>query len=126
MHDRVSGKTQDSYRHYGERGITIDPRWNIFENFLADMGPKPSPQHQLDRIDVNGNYEPGNCRWVTPIEQQNNKRTNHRIMMAGETHTEAEWCRDLGVTRDVLFNHLNWHPELLSRWVRLRRERQAA
>jgi hypothetical protein len=126
MRRRCSNPDRPEYPNYGGRGITVCERWNSYELFLLDMGPKPSPRHEIDRINNEGNYEPSNCRWALPQVQANNRRNNHRIMMAGETHTEAEWCRDLGVTPDVLFNHLNWNPELLSRWVRLRRERQAA
>jgi hypothetical protein len=123
MHRRCRNKNTADYGNYGGRGITVYEPWNDFENFIADMGERPSSEHTLDRINPNGNYEVGNCRWALPVEQQNNRRNNHRITMAGETHTEAEWCRDLGVTPDVLFNHLNWHPEFQKRWVRLRRER---
>lgn len=65
----------NGYKYYGERGIKVCKRWlHSYQNFLQDMGRKPSSQHSLDRINPNGNYNPKNCRWATPSEQQKNKR----------------------------------------------------
>lgn len=91
-HDRVGNRTREyeiwlhiisrcenindkSFADYGERGIKVCDSWrNSFENFLVDMGERPSPKHSIDRIDVNGNYEPSNCRWVTKEVQSRNTR----------------------------------------------------
>lgn len=73
MRQRCLDSNQANWKYYGGRGITVCERWNAFENFLADMGEKPHGL-TLDRIDVNGNYEPGNCRWSTRSEQCANQR----------------------------------------------------
>ena len=74
---RCLNPSNEDFAHYGGRGIKVCARWqSSYENFLADMGRKPSPEHSLDRINNDGNYEPGNCRWATYTEQNNNRRKN--------------------------------------------------
>jgi hypothetical protein len=88
------------YFRYGGRGIKICARWDSFQAFLDDMGPKPSPEHELDRFpDNNGDYCPENCRWATKKEQARNRRTNHLLTFQGITLTIAEWGEKTGIGR---------------------------
>lgn len=81
MRNRCDNPSYWSYKHYGGRGITYDPRWKDFGEFLADMGERPGKEYSLDRIDNNGNYTKENCRWITQKEQVNNssKVLNARV-----------------------------------------------
>jgi hypothetical protein len=96
MRTRCFNPRAKDYERYGGRGITICDRWNSFENFLGDMGERPSPQHTLDRIDVNGNYESGNCRWATPLEQANNRYDNIILTIDGVDLTLRNAVRRAG------------------------------
>lgn len=88
-----------NYKNYGGRGITVCEEWCLsFTAFLTHVGRRPSPRHSLDRIDVNGNYEPGNVRWATQIEQHSNRRDNRFLTLGDTTKTVAEWARTLGCT----------------------------
>jgi hypothetical protein len=98
MRYRCANPKHKSYALYGGRGITVCDRWQVsFDNFYADMGPKPSAKHSLDRIDVNGNYEPGNCRWATWSEQRRNQRRH--LVAKVRAERGAVWTELLGVTK---------------------------
>lgn len=85
------------YDRYGGRGITVCERWlSSFDAFLADMGPRPSPRHSIDRIDGNGNYEPGNCRWADGKTQNRNKSNARRVSIPGSP-TIAELAEKAGL-----------------------------
>lgn len=77
------------YKNYGSRGITICDRWldpvNGFQNFLSDIGPRPSKGYSIERIDVNGNYTPENCKWI-PIKEQSYNKTNTYVIPIGTTY----------------------------------------
>jgi hypothetical protein len=102
-----------SYKDYGARGIKVCERWATFENFLADMGPRPSPAYSIDRRDNNGNYEPGNCHWTTRVAQSNNRRSSRFLTINGETKTYAEWERHADLPPGRVFTRLKmgWKPE---------------
>lgn len=99
---RCTKPEHPSYKNYGGRGIKVCERWMVFENFLSDVGPKPSRRHTIDRIDSDGDYEPKNCRWSTRVEQNRNKSDNVWIEHRGERRTAAEWARVLGIPLSTL------------------------
>lgn len=80
MRKRCNNPSDPRFKWYGARGISVCERWNSFENFLADVGRRPSRKHSLDRINNDGNYEAGNCRWTTAIVQQNNRRPRNTVV----------------------------------------------
>lgn len=104
---RCLNKKHMNYQKYGGRNIIICDRWvNSFENFLSDMGERPSPSHSIDRIDNDGNYEPENCRWATPKEQGSNRRNNRIIEYNGESLPLCEWEDRSGLPRGVIKGRL--------------------
>jgi hypothetical protein len=115
IRQRVNNSNNYDYPHYGGIGIKICDRWKSFKNFIEDMGPAPTPKHSIDRIDNNGNYEPGNCRWATVTEQANNKHTNIVLTINGESHTLADWSRIAGIKYTILYDRFkrNWPIEKL-------------
>lgn len=117
MRRRCRLSTRPEYRLYGGRGIRVCDRWLGplgFDHFIADMGPAPSAEHTIDRIDPNGHYEPSNCRWASREVQANNKRGLRYIEVRGERLTLAQWARRLGVDRTAIYYRLQrgMSPEL--------------
>lgn len=96
MKARCNNPNEPAYENYGGRGIRVCERWVSFENFLADMGVAPKGL-TIDRKDVNGNYEPGNCRWATDTEQARNTRVNRIICAFGKSMTLADWGDETGL-----------------------------
>lgn len=96
MRARCQYQTSINFERYGGRGVKVCDRWQKYENFLADMGRKPTPAHTLDRIDPDGHYEPTNCRWASKVEQANNRRDNHRITIGGRDVTIRDAIREAG------------------------------
>jgi hypothetical protein len=114
MRARCENPKDKGYPSYGGRGIAVCERWKQFANFYADMGDKPAGM-SLDRRDVNGNYEPSNCRWATKIEQQNNTTRSHFVTYRGKAMTVAEAMRlsDCKVPYTTVYGRLNrgWSVE---------------
>lgn len=107
MMARCYKAAHQSYRRYGGRGIYVCDRWkNSFENFYADMGPRPSSGHSLDRIDNNGPYSPENCRWATVQEQALNKEVNVFIEYQGRVQCMTHWSRELGIHQRTLSDRM--------------------
>jgi len=101
MKRRCYDPSLPNYHLYGGRGITYAPQWEDFLNFLEDMGEAP-PNTSLDRIDNNGNYEKGNCRWATLEEQNNNRRSTRFITYNGKTQSLAQWSREMGLSGPLI------------------------
>ena len=102
-----------NYDEYGGRGIKVCDRWlESFENFLADMGERPEGM-TLDRIEVDGNYDPGNCRWATNAEQARNTRRNVYIEANGERMVIFDWAKRSGIHETTIMHRLKngWSPE---------------
>lgn len=105
MRDRCRNPNSKNFKYYGGRGISVCPRWESFANFASDMGSRP-PGTSIDRIDCDGHYEPGNCRWATKAQQVANRKRRfaHKrsITWRGITRTSAEWAKQLGLTRRAI------------------------
>lgn len=103
---RCTSPKYSSYIHYGGRGIYVCDRWRAFENFLHDMGDRPSKSHTLDRKDNDGPYSPENCRWATPQQQLRNTRRNHIIEFNGKKECLAYWSIAYGLSPNIIRRRL--------------------
>lgn len=118
MLDRCLNQNNHAFNSYGGRGIKIHPPWTTrgtgFVLFLAEIGPRPSKKHMLDRIDNEGSYVPGNIRWATRGESNRNKRSNIRIRINDQMMTVAEWAREKGLPEYLIYRRLKdgWPSEI--------------
>lgn len=104
--DRVFNPLCKDYPNYGGRGIRVCERWTCktegVVNFYTDMGPRPSPEHSIDRINNDGDYCPENCRWTTRKSQNRNQRSNHLLTYNGKTQCIAAWAEEIGIAFGAL------------------------
>jgi hypothetical protein len=108
----LNPKNKGYKKWYGALGVKVCERWLRFENFLADMGPRPTPRHEIDRYpDPNGNYEPTNCRWATRKENMRNLRTNRLVTIDGVTRCLVEWMEISPVKKRTIKGrlHAGWN-----------------
>lgn len=108
MKQRCNNPNDKAFPRYGGNGIAICERWNSFETFYADMGPKPSASHSVDRIDGSKGYSPENCRWATPKEQSQNRDFVRMITFQGETLCLTDWATKVGIDFKTLYSRLNY------------------
>lgn len=118
MIQRCEDPKYRKFQDYGGRGIRVCKRWRKRGNrfcgtpgldaFIADMGPKPSPAHTLEREDTNGNYEPTNCIWALMKQQQRNRRNNHNVRYRGRTQCLAAWAEEMGLNISTVYSRLGY------------------
>lgn len=102
--DRCFNPKNEEYHNYGGRGITVCKEWiESFSCFYQHVGKKPTPDHSIDRINNDGNYEPGNCKWSTYPEQQRNRSNNRVLTHNGESLIFTEWAKRLNIPEGTLF-----------------------
>lgn len=99
---RCENPNSTSYKYYGKKGITVSPEWHEFTAFLADVGPRPSPEHTIERRDGTLGYEQGNAYWALREMQMNNLSSNVLLTARGETLTVAQWARKTGLLRGTI------------------------
>lgn len=103
---RCNNSNHPDYHRYGGRGISVCDRWMKYENFIQDMGRRPSMDYSVERIDNNGNYCPENCKWATKSEQSRNTRYNKIVSHEGKSQCIAQWAEDLEINYGTLQSRL--------------------
>lgn len=125
MKRRCDDPSDSNYKNYGGRGILVCDEWDTYENFRDwALSNGYDDSLTIDRIDVNGDYEPNNCRWADAVTQSNNRRSNHRLEYNGETHTIKEWSRITGLSDDTIGHRIKYGwtiEDTLTKAVRERR-----
>lgn len=112
MLSRCRDKNNHAWDNYGGRGILVCERWWDFMNFIADMGPRPTLRHTIERRNNNGNYQPDNCYWATFLQQARNRRGLHMVTLDGQEMCISEWAERVKLPFRVLFDRLRrgWTP----------------
>lgn len=108
MRQRCNNSKHERYRDYGGRGIVVCERWKLFDNFVEDMGKRPSDEHSLDRKDANGSYTPENCKWSTPTEQARNRRRTMFVEYEGRRQKMADLIATAVVPSCTVWHRVKW------------------
>lgn len=113
MRSRCRNENDAAFANYGGRGIEVCQRWSAFENFFEDMGRRPDGL-SIERVDNNQGYSKENCKWATPFEQSNNKRTNQKLTIHGVTKTVGQWAALNGINRRLISERIKqgYAPEI--------------
>ena len=108
MRHRCTCETSPAWKDYGGRGITFYVGWiDDPAAFITHVGPRPSPEHEIDRIENDKGYEPGNVRWTTRPRNDRNRRSNHILEFQGQRRVLADWCAELELPTDTVLKRLN-------------------
>lgn len=117
MRNRCNNPANTNYPYYGGRGISVCAKWASFDAFAADMGPRPSPDHTIDRIDPNKNYTPENCRWATRAEQARNKTNHVTVEVDGKSILAVELAESVGADPSTIYKRIRrgWSAQDIQR-----------
>lgn len=126
MRERCGDASHPQFHRYGGRGIKVCAAWSkSFEAFYQDMGAPP-PRHQIDRVDNDRDYEPGNCRWVTSKQNNRNRSNNVNVVWDGRSQTIAGWAEELGMLSATLWHRLDRWPLERAMTEPVRRDKRRA